>query len=318
MSERTCARCSRTPTEVEFRKDRKTPDGLGTYCKPCDRAKAKAYRAADSRPSWACSVENCDNAVHARDLCAMHYKRRRKTGTTEKQPPRRVVCSIEDCESRAIARGWCNTHYKRWHKYGDPAHVATWRLPPQNLPRHFGCSVDACEEKHFAKGMCHRHYSAAHYRDNREQHRVAMSAYRALHAEEARERSRKWREADPERAREAVRRYASENREHLKAKRREYRNKNRDLIRALNNRRKALKRNAPINDLTGIQWREIKAAYGQRCAYCGKRPKKLTMDHVVPLSKGGSHTASNILPACGPCNFSKNAGAAPTHQPLLL
>lgn len=57
-------------------------------------------------------------------------------------------------------------------------------------------------------------------------------------------------------------------------------------------------------DLTEDQWQLIKASYGHRCAYCGEK-KPLTQDHVVPVSKGGHHTASNIVPACQSCNSSK-------------
>jgi 5-methylcytosine-specific restriction endonuclease McrA len=40
------------------------------------------------------------------------------------------------------------------------------------------------------------------------------------------------------------------------------------------------------------------------CAYCGK--PGTTIDHVVPLSKGGRDEIANVLPACKPCNSSKN------------
>ena len=89
--------------------------------------------------------------------------------------------------------------------------------------------------------------------------------------------------------------------------------------RAKEKRRRARKLMAPQNDLTAAQWREIKAAFKFRCAYCGVKPKRLEQDHVVPLSKGGNHTASNIVPACGPCNRHKHTGPPPVPvQPLLL
>ena len=83
---------------------------------------------------------------------------------------------------------------------------------------------------------------------------------------------------------------------------------------------RARKANAPINDFTAAQWREMQGAYDHRCAYCGKRAKgKLTQDHITPLSKGGSHTVSNIVPACRSCNSQKHAGPPLTQvQPLLL
>lgn len=73
------------------------------------------------------------------------------------------------------------------------------------------------------------------------------------------------------------------------------------------------------NTLTKDQWEEIKAVFRYRCAYCGYKPKHLTMDHITPLSKGGTHTASNIVPACSSCNSKKHAkGPLIPVQPLLL
>ena len=84
-------------------------------------------------------------------------------------------------------------------------------------------------------------------------------------------------------------------------------------------RRRARKLDAPRNDLTLKQWQAIKAYYGQKCVYCGRKTARLTQDHITPLSKGGSHTVSNVLPACRPCNSKKGVGAPPIPvQPLLL
>jgi len=60
-----------------------------------------------------------------------------------------------------------------------------------------------------------------------------------------------------------------------------------------------------VSTLTAAEWREIKARYKNRCAYCGRQMQRLTMDHVIPLSKGGHHVAGNIVPACRSCNSRK-------------
>jgi|LGVF01.1.fsa_nt_gb 5-methylcytosine-specific restriction endonuclease McrA len=44
--------------------------------------------------------------------------------------------------------------------------------------------------------------------------------------------------------------------------------------------------------------------FGNRCAYCGGEYQSI--DHVVPLSKGGHDAIYNLVPACNHCNFSKN------------
>ncbi len=43
------------------------------------------------------------------------------------------------------------------------------------------------------------------------------------------------------------------------------------------------------------------------CNYCGQKfaPKELTMDHVVPVARGGTSTQGNIVPACKDCNAKK-------------
>jgi 5-methylcytosine-specific restriction enzyme A len=52
-------------------------------------------------------------------------------------------------------------------------------------------------------------------------------------------------------------------------------------------------------------WRKKKSA--GICHYCGGKfsPGDLTMDHVIPLSRGGSSDKMNIVPACKECNNKK-------------
>ena len=52
-------------------------------------------------------------------------------------------------------------------------------------------------------------------------------------------------------------------------------------------------------------WMKLLRRHGFRCAYCSS-PCLLTMDHVVPLSRGGKHTIGNVLPACKVCNCKKS------------
>lgn len=43
------------------------------------------------------------------------------------------------------------------------------------------------------------------------------------------------------------------------------------------------------------------------CHYCKSptAPKELTMDHIVPVSRGGKSTKGNVVPACKECNNNK-------------
>jgi hypothetical protein len=57
--------------------------------------------------------------------------------------------------------------------------------------------------------------------------------------------------------------------------------------------------------LTIEEWLRIVDAYEGRCLYC-QAPDRLTMDHLVPISRGGDHSIENVVPACRSCNSRKH------------
>lgn len=59
-------------------------------------------------------------------------------------------------------------------------------------------------------------------------------------------------------------------------------------------------------ELRQSQWWKRKIAKGI-CHYCKKPspPKDLTMDHLVPLARGGRSTKGNVVPCCKDCNTRK-------------
>ena len=50
--------------------------------------------------------------------------------------------------------------------------------------------------------------------------------------------------------------------------------------------------------------KEIKEKWENKCSYCGSK-ENLTLDHIIPRSKGGADHLTNVLCACEPCNKSK-------------
>ncbi len=44
---------------------------------------------------------------------------------------------------------------------------------------------------------------------------------------------------------------------------------------------------------------------GFKCAYCGIKDVRLTIDHIVPKAKGGKSTFENCVASCKPCNSRK-------------
>lgn len=66
--------------------------------------------------------------------------------------------------------------------------------------------------------------------------------------------------------------------------------------------------------------RAILARDGFRCQYCGST-RHLTLDHIVPRSRGGPTSWDNVVTSCAPCNVRKGAclpsevGMSPSRKP---
>ena len=54
-----------------------------------------------------------------------------------------------------------------------------------------------------------------------------------------------------------------------------------------------------------ISRRALFARDGWRCVYCGSSGGRLTLDHVVPKSRGGESIWENVVTSCAPCNLRK-------------
>ncbi len=79
----------------------------------------------------------------------------------------------------------------------------------------------------------------------------------------------------------------------------------RELYAEDNDSRVAIEKNR-ARELRDSAWWRQKISTGE-CYYCGRkfRPDELTMDHKIPLSRGGSSDRINIVPACKDCNNKK-------------
>lgn len=61
------------------------------------------------------------------------------------------------------------------------------------------------------------------------------------------------------------------------------------------------------------EWEAIKKKHGYQCVSCHRQEpfsdlscKTLTMDHIIPITKGGKHEPNNIQPMCIACNLKKS------------
>ncbi len=120
---------------------------------------------------------------------------------------------------------------------------------------------------------------------------------------------RQARRNDPEKCKANVRAYQARNPEKMKVHRANTHAKRRQLMGP---------HRGPSN-ITVADMRAIREVFGDACVYCGDPAKSL--DHVIPLARGGEHAVGNLVPACLPCNKSKSdklltEWAGPPHKEL--
>jgi len=127
---------------------------------------------------------------------------------------------------------------------------------------------------------------------------------------------------DPQKYREYMREYYYKNLDKQRASRRKstkkyrlkyperskvssarYKKENPDKIRAILNARRTRQTQAG-GSFTEKEWNILCKKCKSRCACCGKR-RRLTVDHIIPVSKGGTSDISNIQPLCQSCNSKK-------------
>jgi 5-methylcytosine-specific restriction endonuclease McrA len=97
--------------------------------------------------------------------------------------------------------------------------------------------------------------------------------------------------------------YRIKNRQRIKKVKDLYHLNNRELGRNLGHARRARKNE---NGVFSVSKKELKKLYSSPCFYCGSS-NKITIDHVIPISRGGTHGIGNLVAACAFCNGSKNS-----------
>lgn len=229
----------------------------------------------------ACLIEGClsdatpGKGGAARGYCQKHYKERRDP------------CTVAACGKPQVGRGWCSKHWSAWKRYGDPFYrrpgeVRDGRrlcsrckrdLPVVDLER--GCGwCKPC----IAENMRNRR------RANPEEVRAARERYYWKDPDAGRQRSRDWRKRNPEKV--------------------------------LDQAKKEHARRRGARSLVAVRRLAVFFRDEWVCGICSDiidpglphpHPFSVSLDHIVPVSRGGVHSMDNCQAAHLRCNLRKYA-----------
>lgn len=186
-----------------------------------------------------------------------------------------------------------------------------------------GCSIPKRK-----LGMCSKHYAAdyrakhpgkaaeyaRYYREtypervaesianNKPKADARMAQYRAENKAKISAANKKWREKNLEYVLEKGRKYHHANKERINERKSKYQKDNPQIVNNIQHRRRAKLKS---NGIYKISKYELNKLYNSPCAYCGSNDK-ITLDHIVPINRGGAHSIGNLAPACEHCNKSKS------------
>lgn len=283
-----------------------------------------------------CSIENCDRPHYGRGWCQLHYGRWHRHGDPlyQRVKPDRT-CKVDGCgrrlaEEKATGRGMCSTHYQRWRVHGDPLYerpVIVGVAP---------CSIDGCENVVQARGWCSAHWSRwkRHGSPTARLRGEVVNGKRICPTCEidkplaewtkgecklcARERAAQYRARNPYRrvtilrtCMHCGREFAGNNKQllHCSAS-------CSDATKTLRNwkhlnARRARERGALVEKFDRV---EIFERDGWICGICNEPvdpglahpdPMSASLDHIVPVSRGGKHSRANTQCAHLTCNVRK-------------
>jgi len=113
-----------------------------------------------------------------------------------------------------------------------------------------------------------------------------------------------WTAAHPDARKKSSARYSRLNAAKISQTRKLWRLTHPDRHAAHENKRRALKAGVD-GSYSKYEWLVLCQRYQYRCLCCRRDDVKLTVDHVIPLTRGGSNNIDNIQPLCGLCNSKK-------------
>ena len=176
-------------------------------------------------------------------------------------------CQVEECNKKVLAKNFCSIHYDRVKRNGTP-----YLNKPENFDKEKYKYCPKCKTVKelilFPKDL---------KRSDGKKGICKNCLVKIVH---------EWQKRNPEKKKL----YDSK-----------YKKNNKVKVNETNAKRRAIRKNAKTYFISKKDIRKLKYS---SCFFCGAK-KELSLDHIIPLNRGGTHGIGNIHILCISCNASK-------------
>jgi 5-methylcytosine-specific restriction endonuclease McrA len=148
---------------------------------------------------------------------------------------------------------------------------------------------------------CFKAINAKWRNNNQIQKKQSAALWYVKNKNHAVNQAQKWQKNNRDKKRQHNKNWRKNNHNKIIEFAKKWRLANPEKVREAEHRRRAFKNNTQTKF---VSKKEILSLYLANCFYCSK-PLAGTVDHIVPLSRGGRHSIGNLISACVSCNSKK-------------
>lgn len=175
--------------------------------------------------------------------------------------------------------------------------LKAWRLANRE---HVLSYASAYHKRNYEKNKARAHVRLIEWRKQNGARQRAINA-RYFSTEKARATKRAYCAANKDQYRRMARRWKEANRERVRSSNAKYRatERGRSTQAAHKHRRRG------AGNITSASVRDVLREANGMCAWCSAVNVKITVDHVIPIARGGTNERGNLVGACLDCNVSR-------------
>jgi hypothetical protein len=147
------------------------------------------------------------------------------------------------------------------------------------------------------------------YCDNKDNRKIKMAEWYSDNKEKVKKCQKEYYSLNKKARTESIKKWRNANKEAMEVYRKEYRKRNPMIAKNNEHRRRARMKTTDINS----KWLNDLYTKASKCPLCNfemsedsrKYPLGKTLDHIIPLNIGGTHTKNNVRIVCAKCNCSR-------------